>query len=442
MHPRYPIVFLSLIFGLCFSSVVCANTHTKTLKNGMKVVIREDHRSEAVLVQVWYKVGSKDEWPGETGLSHMLEHMMFKGTKRFAYGQFDSLVTGVGGQLNAFTFTDFTAYYEYVSKEHLPLMLTLEADRMQKLTFDETAFKQEQQVVAEERRMRYEDVPQNTLRERLHAMAYMTGPYHYLTIGWMQDIQNYTLEKAKNWYKKWYAPNNAILVVVGDVVPTEVFSLAEKTFAANMKVAIPPRVAFRHIEPLGQKRLIVKQNVDVPQITLAYPVPSLVSEKDNNELYALALIEGLFTGGNSARFIKNLVRDKQIAASVSTEYFPFHAHDTLFKLSAIPNPGVSIELLEKNLFAEIKYLKQNLVTEQALTRIKNQVIANIIFQKDSHMSQAEEIGILEANGLGWQQADVFLKKIQEVTPIMIQQVVQKYFQDDRCSVGILLPKKV
>uniref|UniRef100_UPI0025DAC1B8 M16 family metallopeptidase n=1 Tax=Sulfurivirga sp. TaxID=2614236 RepID=UPI0025DAC1B8 len=290
------------------------------LDNGMTVLVKEDHRAPVVAHMVWYRVGGNFEPNGLTGISHMLEHMMFKGTDRLAPGEFSRRVSRMGGRENAFTSRDYTAYFQIVGRQHLAEVMALEADRMRHLKLREDEFQKERKVVAEERRWRVEDNPEARLSEQFNAAAFVNSPPHHPVIGWMTDIQHYTLDDLKAWYRRWYAPNNAILVVVGDVTPEEVMKLARKTYGKLKPEKIIPPKPQKEIAQQGERRITLKAAVEVPTLLMGFHVPTLATAENRKEAWALELASAILSGDASSRLSRELVRERRIAASASAGY--------------------------------------------------------------------------------------------------------------------------
>lgn len=417
-----------------------AKVHEYHLDNGLRLLVKEDHRAPVVVSQVWYKVGSSYETGGITGISHMLEHMMFKGTKQFGPGQLSAIVSKNGGEQNAFTAEDYTGYYQVFEKSKLPISFELEADRMQNLIFDQNEYLKEHQVVMEERRLRTDDDPQALTHERFMAVAHTASPYHHPVIGWMTDINQLTLNDLKSWYQTWYAPNNATVVVVGDVDPDEVFQLAKRYFGPIPAKTIAAPKQMPEIAPMGPREIVVKTPAKLPWIIMGYNVPTLKTDPKNPwEIYALDVLTGILDGGRSARFEKELVRNQQIANSISTGYSPFDRLDSILTISAVPTANHTTDDVKKAVLKQIEELKQHLVTPSELARVKAQVVAQKLYKKDSISGQAEEIGSLESVGLSWKVGEDYVKNIQAVTPAQIQQVAKKYLVNDRMTVAVLEP---
>ena len=414
----------------------------KTLKNGLKVLVKEDHRSPIAVSQVWYKVGSSYEPGGITGVSHMLEHMMFKGTDKHAAGEFSRIIAENGGEENAFTGQDYTAYFQTMEASRLPVSFELEADRMRGLHLLSEELTKELQVVTEERRMRTDDNPQAKMNEHFMAMVYSNSPYKHPVIGWPADIANYKVEDLQAWYQRWYAPNNATLVVVGDVQPNAVFDLAEKYFGELKTSEIKPLKPQTEIEQLGVRKITVKVPAKLPSVVLGYKVPSLKTATDESEAYALEVLAGVLDGGNSARLSSTLVRGKQIAVSTSAGYNLNARLSALFELEATPAEHKSVNDLELALKVEVEKLQKELITTDELQRIKAQVLATDIFQKDSAFYQAMELGTFETAGLGWQKADEYVSKINQVTPEQVRAVARKYLVEDHLNIAYLEPQAI
>ena len=409
------------------------------LDNGMKVLVIENKRAPVVVSQVWYKVGGSYEHDGITGVSHVLEHLMFKGTPKHPAGEFSEIIAANGGKENAFTAKDYTAYFQRIANDKLELCLEMEADRMRNLSLDEDEFLKELEVVKEERRLRTDDVPTALTYERFNALAYANSPYRQPIIGWMEDLDSMTIDDARDWYRTWYAPNNATLVVAGDVNAEEVASLANKYFGPLKTSVIPPLKPRREAAQYGVQRVSVKLPAKVPYLIMGYKVPVLSTATDASEVYALEVLSGLLDGGSSARLQKNLVRGSELATSVGASYDLYAMHDSSFMLSAIPSNDITTDAIESALKAEIKAIVQTPPTQQELDRVIAQVIASKVYEQDSNFYLAMQIGSLETTGLGWQTKQTYVDNVQAVTPEQIQQVAQKYFVDDRLTVAVLEP---
>jgi zinc protease len=411
------------------------------LENGMKVLVIENKRAPVVVSQVWYKVGGSYEYDGITGVSHVLEHMMFKGTPKHPAGEFSEIIAANGGKENAFTSKDYTAFFQRIANDRLELCLEMEADRMRNLSLDEAEFLKELEVVKEERRLRTDDVPTALTFERFNALAYANSPYRQPIIGWMEDLDSMTINDARDWYRTWYAPNNATLVVAGDVNATEVVELANKYFGPLKTSVIPEVKPRREAAQYGTQRVTVKLPAKVPYLIMGYKVPvlSTAAEADAWEVYALEVLSGLLDGGSSARLQKNLVRGSELATSVGASYDLYALHDSSFILSAVPSNDIPTDRIESALKAEIRAVQQEPPTRQELDRVIAQVIASKVYEQDSNFYLAMQIGSLETTGLGWQTKQAYVDRVQSVTPEQIQQVAQKYFVDEGLTVAVLDP---
>ncbi|MDW3096045.1 MAG: pitrilysin family protein [Gammaproteobacteria bacterium] len=416
-----------------------ATVHEKTLENGLKVIVKEDHRAPVATAQVWYKVGSASEYGGITGVSHVLEHMMFKGTPKYPVGQFSEILASIGARDNAFTGRDFTAYYQLFDVSKLETSFDLESDRMAQLNLDEAEFTKELEVVKEERRLRTEDNPNALTYEQFNATAYNSSPYHNPVIGWMNDLDSMQVSDLQNWYQQWYSPNNATLVVVGDVDPQNVFALAEKYYGPvpSREVAtLKPRLEPRQV---GTRRVEVKAVAKLPYMIIGYKVPTLKTAKDSREAYALNILSGILDGGRSSRLSKHLVREQEIAASAGAGYDLYSARNSMFLFDGTPNAEHTLEELEQAISKEIEKLQTELVSERELKRVKAQVVAGEVYQQDSVQRQAYIIGSLETVELGWKTMNEYADNIQKITAEDVREVAKKYLVDDSKTVAILTP---
>jgi len=430
---------LSLLIPFALYAGQAPDVHEYMLKNGLKVIVKEDHRAPIVVSQVWYKVGSSYEHDGITGISHALEHMMFKGTRKHPAGEFSRIISENGGRENAFTGQDYTAYFQQLEKSRLKVSFELESDRMRNLLLRKEDFEKEIQVVMEERRLRTEDDPQSQTYEQFSATAFINNPYHHPVIGWMDDLENMTVDDLRAWYEKWYAPNNATLVVVGDVDPDAVFKLAKKYFGRLKPSNLTPVKPRQEIKQLGERRITVKIPAELPYILMGYKAPVLNTAEESWEPYALEVLAAVLDGGDSARFARELVRDKQIAANVGAGYSMTSRNEDLFLLDGTPARGHDISEIEKALKDQIKRVHDTPVTEDELSRIKAQVIAANVYERDSVFYQAMQMGTLETVGLDWRLLDEYVDRIHDVTAEQVQEVARKYLNDDNLTVAILKP---
>jgi len=438
----------ALLFAALYLPLVTAAdiqpTHEFFLDNGLKVIVREDHRAPVVVSQLWYKVGSSYETPGQTGLSHALEHMMFKGSRKLGAGEASRILRELGAEENAFTSDDYTAYYQVLARDRLAVAFELEADRLASLKLPADEFAREIEVIKEERRLRTDDKPSSLAYERFKAMAYPASGYHTPTIGWTDDLDRMTIEELRAWYQAWYAPNNATLVVVGDVTVEEVRSLAEHYFGPIEKRAAPNAKRPLELDEPGERRLTLHLNTQVPSMMMAFNTASLATETDNpRQIHALRLIAALLDGGYSARLPQQLERGEELVTSAAAWYNAYARGDSLFVLSAAPNmqKGRTLEEVEAGLWGQLEQLKQTAPTAEELERVRAQVIAGLVYERDSITQQATTIGMLETVGLSWRLMDEELAALEAVTPEDIQQAARTYFTRSRLSVAHVLPEE-
>jgi zinc protease len=416
-----------------------SQVNTFVLDNGLKVIVKEDHRAPVAVSMIWYNVGSADE-PGDiTGVSHAIEHMMFKGTSKFPVGVFSKTIAALGGQDNAFTNNDYTAYYEKMDASHLATSFELEADRMNHLLLDADEFSKEIKVIQEERRLRTDNNPQALAFERFLATAHLSAPYSHPVIGWMSSLQRMTVTELRQWYQRFYAPNNATLVVVGDVQAEQVHALAERYFGKIAKQPLSLRKPQPEPPALGKKVIAIHAPAQFPLLMMGFTAPGVKTAKQAWEPYALEIIAGLLDGGDGARLPKNLIHGSQVASGASAYYNLYSRYTTQFIVYGSPSQKVQVKELEKGLLTELASLKETRVSDKELERVKNQIIAQKTFEKDSIFGQAMELGLLETVGLGWNKASEYNQAINSVTPEQIQQTAQRYFQDDNMTQAELMP---
>jgi len=424
------------------SEVLASKVHEKVLDNGLKVLMKPDHRAPIVTSQVWYKVGSGYEHGGLTGISHVLEHMMFKGSKRLAPGEFSRIIAEHGGNENAFTGRDYTAYFQTLAKDRLEIAFELEAERMRNLTLPEEEFLKELEVVKEERRLRTEDDPESLTFERFNATAYEASPYRTPIIGWASDLEHLKVADLRDWYRRWYAPNNATLVVVGDLEPETVFRLAEKHFGPLQSEQVQsPKVRGEPVQR-GEKRIRVKASAKEPYLILGYKATALGHAETAGEPYALEMLAAVLDGGSSARFSRELVRGTRVAASASADYSAFTRLPGMFLIDGTPAKGRTLEALEQALRAQIEHVQREPVTASDLERIRTQLIAHKVYEQDSVFYQAMQLGRLETVGLGWPLVDRYVEQLSRVTPEQIRAVARKYLVADRLTVALLEPQPI
>jgi zinc protease len=437
--------YLAFTLACPAAGVAAAEVREFMLDNGLKLIVQEDHRASVVVSEVWYKVGSSYEHEGITGVSHALEHMMFQGTERHPAGEFSRLISASGGEENAFTGSDYTAYFQTMAKENLSLSFELEADRMRGLALPEQEFAKEIKVVMEERRLRTDDKPESLMAETAMAVAFETSPYRHPVIGWMHDLEAMTVADLRAWYERWYAPNNATLVVVGDVEPGTVFDLAKRYFGPLVSGQRPAPKPAREVAQKGQRRATVREVARLPQLLMAYKVPVLTSAVANpaeiprGEVFALEVLADLLSGGDSARLPRHLVREQEVAASADVGYNLGDRLESLFTLEAVPAEGRDPKALESALRREIERLRSESVPAAEIDRVKARVIARKVFELDSMFYQAMQIGFLESVGLDWRLKDQYLDAVKAVTAEEVRAVATKYLIDERLTVAVLEP---
>jgi len=406
-----------------------------TLDNGLRVLVLEDHRSPVVSVQMWYRVGSRNEKPGATGLAHFLEHMMFKGTPSHGKGEFARLVEQNGGQDNAFTTQDATSYFVDIAADQVEMVLGLEADRMRHLLLDPAEIDSERLVVMEERRTRTEDDPDGLLGEAINSLAFRAHPYRWPIIGWMEDIRRIDPAELRAFYDLYYQPNNAVLVVVGDVRAAELTARVQRLFGPIPRGPAPPAVTAVEPPQADERRVLVrKEGARLPIVDLAWHVPSHGSP----DAPALELLSTILSEGRASRLYRRLVYERRLALGAGGDYSYFSRDPNLFAFYATALPGHTPESLEAALLAEIERLKSELVAGEELERAKNQVEASFVWRQDSVHSRAAALARFELAG-SWRLEADFVPLIRAVSAADLQRVARAYFPSDQKNVAVLLP---
>jgi len=433
---RIVVALLSIVLLLAASAAPAADrVVASTLDNGLRVLLLEDHRSPIVSFQVWYRVGSRDEHRGATGIAHFLEHLMFKGTPARGPKQFARLVEENGGQDNAFTSQDVTSYFVDIAAPKIDLVIELEADRLQNLLLDPKEINAEREVVIEERRTRTEDDPSGFLGEEVGSIAFKAHPYGSPIIGWMEDIKRITPAEIRAFYKTYYVPNNAIVVAVGDFRAPAVLEKIQKTFGRIPRAQTPPPVLADEPTQNGERRVIVKKEAELPVVYMAWHVPNHLS----NDAPALEVLSTILSGGRASRLYRDLVYQRQLALEAGGDYSYFALDPNLFWFWATPMPGQTPETLEAELAKHMERLKTEPVTDEELARAKNQIESAFVFQEDSVHRRAALLARFELIG-GYAQKDSFMTKIRAVTAADLTRVAGAWFAPERRSVGVLLPK--
>lgn len=406
----------------------------KVLPNGLKVLLKEEHKAPVVTFQIWYKVGSRNECLGKTGMSHMLEHMMFKGTKKHGPKTFSQIVQQNGGNDNAFTSRDYTAYFETFAADRIGISLDLESDRMRGLLLDPKALQSEREVVKEERRMRYEDDPVNTMEEQMMSVAFSAHPYQWPVIGWMSDINSFTRDDLYKHYRTYYEPNNATIVVVGDFDTATLLSRIERSFGKIPRGPEVPTVNIVEPKQSGERRVIVKKQAELPAVFAGYKTPT-IQQADS---YALEVLQGILSSGKSSRLYRSVVYEKQLALYAGGDYDTISKDPNLFMVYAGVMPGRTTDEVEKALYAEIDKFKTELVTDEELQKAKNRTEAGFIMGQDSNFYQAMLLGQFESVA-NWKLLEKYVDTVRAVTKEDVMRVAKEYFSEDNRTVGILIP---
>lgn len=430
------LILFSLFIALTPTPAQAGAVQTHTLRNGLKVFLVEEHKAPVVTVQIWYRVGSRNEVTGRTGLAHLTEHMMFKGTKKFGKGEFSRIIAKNGGTENAFTGKDYTAYFENLSSDQIDLALELESDRMVNLLLDPEEFALEREVVKEERRLRTDDDPQSLVVEQLYATAFQVHPYHSPVIGWMSDLNHLKARDVVEFYRRHYSPANAVLVIVGDINPKKLLSKIKKTFGRIPKT-LPPE-ALKTIEPgqTGERRFIVNKEARLPMFLAGFRVPNF-SHPDN---YPLTVLSNILGTGKSSRLYNKLVYENRIALDVGGDYSHLSADPELFYVYGIPLPGKTPKEIEQAMFREIERFKTEPVSDRELKKAKNQIQAAFIMGQDSNFYRAMKIGMAETIGAGYDFQQAYVDHIQMVTAEDILRVAKTYLNKESRTIGVLIPR--
>jgi zinc protease len=430
-------LLVSLFFlPLSIQLAEAAQVQEVVLDNGLKILLLEDHKSPAVTFQVWYRVGGRNEKDGKSGLAHFLEHMMFKGTPTTKPEEYSRIIAKNGGRSNAFTSSDVTVYFATMSREKIAIELELEADRMANALLGDTYFEPEKKVIQEERRLRTEDNPASALSEVASAVAFTIHPYRRPVVGWMQDILNLTRQDLVDFYKLYYAPNNAYIVVVGDFSSEEILAKIKAAFGKIPRGAEPPEVRAEEPEQRGERRVNFKKEAELPFHLLFYHAPNLKSP----DSFALDLLSVVLAGGRSSRLYHELVYQKRLVRGVDADYGGMSIDPMGFSISAQLLPGIEPANVEREIDRQLEKVKSGLISERELQKAKNQVEAAFVFAQDSIFGQAMKIGSYEAAG-GWRQMDNYLDGIRKVTREDIRRVAKQYLDRDRRTAGTLIPTK-
>jgi len=412
-----------------------------TLANGMTLIVQPDRRSPTAVQMVWVRVGSIDEVDGTSGVAHALEHMMFKGTKDIKPGEFSRRVAALGGQENAFTTRDYTGYYQQIPVGSLEQVMKLESDRFANNQWPDDEFKREIEVVKEERRLRTEDQPRALLGEQQNAAVFTASPYHRPVVGWMSDLDAMTPEDARAFFKRWYVPANAVLVVAGDVDVAQVRAMAEKYYGRIPSSAVPARKPRTEPTQRGIRRIELKAPAEQAYVSLAFRVPQLASIDDaNSDAWALVVLSAVLDGYAGARLDRALTQGADRVADSAGAYSGFMGRGPqLFVLDGVPAAGKSAEVVEAALRAQLARVAKDGVGEAELARVKTQWVASETYKRDSVMAQARELGSNWIQGLPLDASERIVARLQSVTAAQVQAVAAKYFGDDQLTVATLRP---
>lgn len=417
-----------------------------TLDNGLTVIVKPDRRAPTAVHMLWVRVGAMDEVDGLTGVAHVLEHMMFKGTPRLKPGEFSRRVAAVGGRENAFTGRDYTGYFQQIPAGRLEDVMRLEADRFAHNQWPDDEFRRELEVVKEERRLRTEDVPRAMLFEQISAVAFNASPYRRPIVGWMSDLDAMTPQNARDFFRQWYVPQNAAVVVAGDVDPQEVLRLARKHYGSMPARGVPDRKPRTEPQQAGIRRVEHKAPADQSYVAMTFKVPQLRSFEPGAEAgdaLALTVLAAVLDGYPGARLDRALTQGPdRVADSAGASNGLWGRGPQLFTLDGVPAAGKTPEQVEAALRAEVARVASEGVTEAELQRVKTRWIAAETYKLDSVFAQARELGSFWAQGLPLDAGDRLVQRLRAVTASQVQEVAGKYFGDDQLTVGVLRPLPV
>jgi zinc protease len=409
------------------------NVHYKRLPNGLQALVLENHKAPVATLNVFYHVGSRNETFGETGISHLCEHLMFRGTKKYGPEEFSKIIAENGGEDNAFTSADYTDYFEIINRDHLDVPLSLEADRM--ANFAPQGFNSEKAVVMEERRLRTEDSPQEALEEQVQAASFTAHPYHWPVIGWMHDIQGLTLEDALKYHAIYYSPQNAIVVAVGDFDAAKVMKQIEELFGVLGNGPKAPPVTEVEPQQQGERQVTLRHAANLPAFAEAFHVPNYTN---GNDAFALEIAGEILGDGKSSRLYKDLVIDKQVVVDVDVEYDMTSFDPNLFWVSAQMRPGVKTEDVMAEVDRQLEVIGQQPPAAEELQKAKNLEEAGFVFGQDSIFREAELLGVYQMLG-DYHLVDQYLREIDKVNAADVQRVVKQYLVKPNRTVGVLVP---
>ncbi len=421
-----------------------APVHTYTLANGMTLWVKPDRRAPTAVHMVWLRVGSMDEVDGTSGVAHVLEHMLFKGTPNLAAGEFSRRVAALGGRENAFTSKDYTGYFQQIPAHQLEAVMRLESDRFANNQWPDAEFAKELEVVKEERRLRTEDNPRALLHEMLAATALSASPYRRPIVGWMSDLEAMTAQDARDFYRRWYVPGNAVVVVAGDVDPVQVKALADQYYGAIPARSVADRQPQQEPAQQGLRRFEFKAPAEQSYVALAFKVPRLASlqpSAEHDDALALTVLAAVLDGYSGARLERALTQGEQrLADSVGAYNGLMGRGPQFFYLEGVPAKGQTTEALEAALRAQVQKVAKEGVAESELQRVKTQWVASEIYKLDSVFNQARELGVAWTLGLPPDHGEQLMARLRQVTAAQVQAVAQKYFGDDSLTVAVLRPQ--
>ena len=429
-------VAIALIFAASAQAGISDAVKYEKLSNGLQVIVLENHKAPVATLNIFYRVGSRNEQTGKTGLSHLCEHLMFRGTNKLGPEQFSNIIQENGGDDNAFTSEDYTDYFEVINRDHLNVPITLEADRM--ANFAPKGFDSEKAVVMEERRLRTEDNPEDALQEMTQAAAYVEHPYHWPVIGWMHDVQGLTLDDALAYHKIHYSPQNAIVVAVGDFNANQVLAQIREAFGSIKNGPKPPPVT--EVEPPqeGERRVVLRHAANLPAFAVAYHVANYRTPQD---AFALQIVGEILADGKSSRLYKDLVMDKRMVIDINVDYDMTSFDPGLLWFSAQMRPGVKAEDAIAEIDRQLGQLRDHAVSTDDLRKAKNLVQAGFVFGQDSVFSEALQLGLYQMLG-NYRMIDQYLDGIEKVSAADVQQVATRYLTDSNRTVGVLVPTGV
>lgn len=426
------LIFASLVLETRAQSF---EVKTAMLKNGMKILVQEDHSIPNATVYIFYRIGSRNERPGTTGLSHFFEHMMFNGAKKYGPGEFDRVMEAAGGSNNAYTSNDVTVYQDWFPASTLDLIFDLEADRIQNLSFDPKIIESERGVVANERRLSVDNNNFGTLSEQLSATAFIAHPYQWPVVGWMSDIENWKMEDLKRHFEMGYSPNNATMIVVGDVKSEEIFKLAQKYIEPIPSHDPPPKVTTQEPEQLGERRVVVKKFAQLPMLMVGYHVPQTSSQ----DYYALQVLRTILFSGQSSRMYQRVVDKDQLAIAIDSN-MDYAFDPTILTVIAQPKAGIQPEAVEKAIYDELDKMKAQPVADQEMEKAKNILLADFYRQMKTINGRANTLGSYEVFFGDYKKLFTAVDDYNKITKEDVRRVAQKYFTDKNRSVATLVPE--